>query len=87
MHELSLARSVVAIVEEAAGARRVLRVTLEIGERATVLPEAMTFCFEVVARGTVLEGAGLEILRTPGDALKVKSLEVEEPAGAPGAAG
>ncbi len=69
MHELSLATAVVdACAERAAGAR-VLRVRVEIGQLAAVLPDSLRFCFEVCARGTAVEGAELEILETPGRAV------------------
>jgi len=61
MHELSITRNIVAIVEEAAKGRRVRRVTLEVGELSGVVSEAIAFCFDVVAAGTALEGASLEI--------------------------
>ncbi|MGQ0456026.1 MAG: hydrogenase maturation nickel metallochaperone HypA/HybF [Hyphomicrobium sp.] len=63
MHELSITRSIVAIVAEHAGGRRVNRVTLEIGALSAVMPEAVRFCFDVVAKGTALEGAELDIVR------------------------
>jgi hydrogenase nickel incorporation protein HypA/HybF len=69
MHELSIATAVVdACVERAAGAR-VLRVRVEIGQLAAVLPDALRFCFDVCARGTLLEGAELDIDETPGRAV------------------
>lgn len=68
MHELGLTRSIVAIVAEHAGSRRVRRVTLEIGRLSAVMPEAIRFCFDVCARGTPLEGAELEIRMIPGRA-------------------
>lgn len=61
MHELSITRSVVAIVSEHAAGRRVMRVRLEIGRLSAVMPDAVRFCFDVCARGTSLEGAALEI--------------------------
>jgi hydrogenase nickel incorporation protein HypA/HybF len=68
MHELGLTRSIVAIVSERAGSRRVRRVTLEIGELSAVMPDAIAFCFDVCSRGTVLDGAELRIDRVPGRA-------------------
>jgi hydrogenase nickel incorporation protein HypA/HybF len=69
MHELSLATAVVdACAERAAGAR-VLRVRVEVGQLAAVLPDALRFCFDVCAQGTAVEGAKLEILETPGRAV------------------
>ena len=68
MHELSITRNIVAIVAEAAAGRRVRRVTLEIGALSGVMQEAIEFCFDIVAEGTVLAGAELEIRRIEGRA-------------------
>ncbi len=69
MHELSLAQSMLRIIEESARAQdvgRVRTVVLEIGALAGVEPDAMRFCFESVTRGTIAEGAQLHIIETPG---------------------
>ena len=66
MHELSITRSVVAIVTEQAAGQRVTRVRLEIGCLSSVMPDAVRFCFDVCARGTSAEGAALEIIEIPG---------------------
>jgi len=69
MHEMSLMESVLEIVEDEAkkaGATSVKAVKLVIGELSHVEPEAMAFCFEAVVRGSMAEGARLEIERTPG---------------------
>lgn len=71
MHEMSLVESVREIVEATAranGADRVRVVRLRIGRLATVEPEALRFCFDVVMKGSVAEGARLEIEATPGAA-------------------
>ena len=68
MHELGITRNIVAIVAEAAKGRRVTRVTLEVGKLSGVMADAIAFCFEVVAQGTPLEGASLEILEVEGRA-------------------
>jgi hydrogenase nickel incorporation protein HypA/HybF len=61
MHELSITTSIVDIVTLAAKGRRVTRVTLEIGVFSGVVPDAVTFCFDVVAKDTPVEGAKLDI--------------------------
>lgn len=69
MHELSLAQSVVEIIENAAARdafARVRRVWLEVGQLSCVEPEAMRASFEAVARETLAEGAALEIIAVPG---------------------
>jgi hydrogenase nickel incorporation protein HypA/HybF len=68
MHELSIARSIVGIVDEAAKGRRVRRVVLEIGQLSGVVPEAISFCFEAVAEGTAAQGAVLDIRQIEGRA-------------------
>ena len=68
MHELSITRNIVAIVAEAARGRRVTRVTLEIGKLSGVMADAVAFCFETVAEGTVLQGAVLDIREIEGRA-------------------
>lgn len=69
MHEMSLAESVLQIIEDAARVqnfRRVRTVVLEIGKLAAVEAEAMRFCFDAVTRSSIAEGAQLEIIETPG---------------------
>ena len=71
MHEMALAESVLQIVEDAArreGLRRGRAVWLEIGQLASVEPEAMRFCFDAVTRDSVAAGARLEISATAGAA-------------------
>uniref|UniRef100_A0A7C1FHJ2 Hydrogenase maturation factor HypA n=1 Tax=Caldilinea aerophila TaxID=133453 RepID=A0A7C1FHJ2_9CHLR len=68
MHELSIACNLVEIVEEAAraaGAARVTRVQLRLGDLAGVVEEALRFSFPVAARGTLAEGAELAIEHVP----------------------
>lgn len=68
MHELGITRNIVAIVDEAARGRRVLRVTLEVGKLSGVETSAIAFCFDIVARGTALDGATLVINEIEGRA-------------------
>lgn len=66
MHEMGITRSVVAIVSEHAHGAKVTRVTLEIGRLAAILPDAVRFCFDLCAQGTVAEGACLDIVEIAG---------------------
>lgn len=71
MHEMSLCEGILATLQEQArlhGFDRVRRVRLEIGRLACVEPEALRFGFDVVMRGSLAEGAALEIERPPGRA-------------------
>lgn len=68
---MSLCEGVLRILEEQAVVQdysRVRKVTLEIGMLSTAVPESMEMCFEAVTRGTLADGARLEIVRTPGEA-------------------
>ncbi len=70
MHEMSLAENVVSIVDAAAkaeGSTRVIAIWLEIGALSCVAPDALRFCFDAIARGTVAEGARIEIITVPGE--------------------
>lgn len=69
MHEMSLAEEVLQLVETTARrehASRVKTVVLAIGRLSSVEPEALRFCFESVVRGSLAEGAVLEIIDVPG---------------------
>jgi hydrogenase nickel incorporation protein HypA/HybF len=69
MHEMSLAEGVLQVIEDSAksnGFTRVKTVWLEIGQLSGAESEAMRFCFDAVARNTLLEGARLEIVEAEG---------------------
>ncbi|MET7772284.1 hydrogenase maturation nickel metallochaperone HypA [Nocardia sp. NPDC005366] len=68
MHEMAITRSVIDAVCEHAAGRRVHSVTVAVGGLCAVVPDAMRFCFELAAEGTVAEGASLEIVDVPGAA-------------------
>lgn len=71
MHEMSIAESVLGIVAETARSARLAKVSavrLEIGALAAVETHALRFCFDSVTRGSVAEGARLEIEELPGSA-------------------
>lgn len=69
MHELSIAQSIVDVVETRAAecnAARVKHVRLRIGEANGIVTESLTFCFEMVASSNpTLAGAQLLIDSVP----------------------
>jgi hydrogenase nickel incorporation protein HypA/HybF len=72
VHELSLCEGVRGVIEDAArreGFRRVTRVRLEIGRLAGVEPDALRFGFDAAMRGSIAEGATLEVIDLPGRAM------------------
>jgi hydrogenase nickel incorporation protein HypA/HybF len=71
MHEMSLAEGIIQLIEDAArtqGFAQVRSVWLEIGRLSSVEPEALRFSFDVVSRGSIADGARLEIVDVPGSA-------------------
>lgn len=69
MHELSLAESAVALIEQAAERERfkhVRRVRLEIGALSCVDPDALRFAWQSAALGSCAAEAELVMLSTPG---------------------
>jgi hydrogenase nickel incorporation protein HypA/HybF len=78
MHELGITRNIVAIAQEAARGRRIVRITLEVGAQAGVDARAIAFCFDVVAQGTAAQGAVLDIVPLAGRELSIKTMEIEE---------
>ncbi len=69
MHEMSLAEGVLQLIEDAAREQKFARVSavwLEIGQLSGVEVEAMSFCFDVVTRDSIADGARLEIIALPG---------------------
>ncbi len=66
---MSLAEGVLQLIEDAARKQEFERVTavwLEIGQLSGVEVEAMSFCFDVVTRDSIADGARLEIIALPG---------------------
>jgi hydrogenase nickel incorporation protein HypA/HybF len=78
MHELGITQDVVTTVSDAANGRRVVKVTLAIGALAGVEADAIRFCFDVVAKGTALEGAVVEVVALAGAEMLIQTVEVEE---------
>jgi hydrogenase nickel incorporation protein HypA/HybF len=69
MHELSITQTVVTTVTQRMRDARVCRIRLEVGQLSGLVPDAVRFCFEMVAAGTTCEGATLEIDEPSGKAL------------------
>lgn len=68
LHELSIAQSIVEIVEQnlpANGSPRVRSIRLKVGELAGVVVDSLEFCFAAITSGTRLDGATLDVDRIP----------------------
>lgn len=65
MHELALTEGILEIVREQAeknGFSRVLEISLRVGEYSGVIPECLEEFFPIASKGSLAEGAKLEIL-------------------------
>jgi hydrogenase nickel incorporation protein HypA/HybF len=68
VHEVGVMQDALEVALEHArrqGAQRIHRITLRVGPLAGVVPESLAFAFDVVARGTIAEGARLEVQDVP----------------------
>lgn len=64
MHELGIMTGVMESVEQAAhdaGADRVLKISLSVGEMTEAIEDALRFAFEALSEGSICEGAEFEI--------------------------
>jgi len=68
MHELAIAQSVLETITARIGDRQVREVRLEIGRLSGVSADSLRFCFELVAAGTGVAGASLDIVQPAGQA-------------------
>jgi len=68
MHELSIIEDALTIAfreTDRAGATRIHRVEMRIGEMSGVVPDALRFAFDVATKDTIAEGADLELEIVP----------------------
>jgi hydrogenase nickel incorporation protein HypA/HybF len=61
VHELSLSSAIQATAEKHAGGRPIRVVTVHVGKLRQVVPDSLSFYFDIVARGTLCEGARLDL--------------------------
>jgi len=66
MHEMSITQEIIEICLKHTNGKKVRSLDVEIGELSGVVPEAIEFCFEACSNGTDLQGARLNIIKTPG---------------------
>jgi hydrogenase nickel incorporation protein HypA/HybF len=62
MHEMSIAQSLMDILREEMvkhDAKVLKSVHLQIGQLSAIVPEALSFCFQIMVEGTEMEGAKL----------------------------
>jgi len=65
---MSIAQSLITIIEEEMekhGATSLKSVRLHIGQMSAIVPDALSFCFQIITEGTALEGARLDMEMIP----------------------
>jgi hydrogenase nickel incorporation protein HypA/HybF len=67
VHELSISNAIAKVVLEHADGRRVTSVQVTVGALRQIVPDALTFCWDVVSRQPLLEDSRLEIDHVPGE--------------------
>ena len=68
MHELSYARSMIEQIEaflQKEKFTRISSINLKIGKMSGIDPLSLEFCFDIVAKGTIAEGAKINIEHVP----------------------
>jgi hydrogenase nickel incorporation protein HypA/HybF len=70
MHEMSLTEGILDIIHDESrrrGFSKVRMVRVEVGAIGQVEPDSLAFCFDAVTRGTLAEGATLDIVTVAGE--------------------
>jgi hydrogenase nickel incorporation protein HypA/HybF len=65
---MSIAQSIIEVVDEQLRnlpPRKVVSVKVKIGGLTAVEPGSLSFCFDVISKGTILDGAQLDIEEVP----------------------
>ncbi|MCU1655459.1 MAG: hydrogenase expression/synthesis HypA [Pseudonocardiales bacterium] len=65
MHELSICGAIADIATRRAGERRVESVHVRIGQLRQVVPDTLTYCWELVVADSELDGAVLDVEQVP----------------------
>lgn len=76
MHEFGYSEAILQAVEERAEGRRVSRLTVRIGALHAVTEPALAQSFEMVAAGTVADGAVIDLVTVPGDEVTLESIQL-----------
>jgi|YelNatPaOPRAMG01_1025707.scaffolds.fasta_scaffold07102_3 hydrogenase nickel incorporation protein HypA/HybF len=68
MHEVGIAQDILSIATKNASKEKATRITtirVLVGPLSGIVPDALTFAFEVISRGSLAEDAKLDIVQTP----------------------
>jgi hydrogenase nickel incorporation protein HypA/HybF len=79
MHELTICQNIIEIINKEIVGKAVSKIKtiyLEIGEFALIEISALVFSFELLAKGTPMESAILDVKMTRGAEIYLKSMEI-----------
>lgn len=65
MHELSICKSILDITARHAAGRRVAVVHVQVGQLRQIVPDTLTYCWDLVSDGTEMSDARLEVTQVP----------------------
>lgn len=80
MHELSMVQEILNVLKAQAkkhDLKKVTKVRLSMGEYSTIKPSHLNSCFEMLSKGSIFEGAAIEIEKASGDGIGVVGMEGE----------
>jgi len=81
MHEYHLVKPLISTIEAKVktlpGIKKISRITITLGMLKMVTKEHFAETFKELSKGTVCEGAALDIKEVPGDVLVVENIEGE----------
>jgi hydrogenase nickel incorporation protein HypA/HybF len=73
---MGLAEGILAVALDVAGAERIERVRVRVGELQRVAPDSLRFCFELAAQDTTAADAVLDVDVTPGSDAMVEAVKL-----------
>jgi Zn finger protein HypA/HybF involved in hydrogenase expression len=76
VHEIGMCEGILDAVERRAAGRRVTGVKVRIGTDHRVVESALSQSFELVAAGSVADGAAIELVTVDGDEFMLESIEL-----------
>ncbi|MCL4273970.1 MAG: hydrogenase maturation nickel metallochaperone HypA [Anaerolineales bacterium] len=67
MHELSITQGILDIALTNAGARKIKKINLVIGQFSSIVDDSVQFYWDIISKDTLAEGSMLHIERIPGE--------------------
>lgn len=67
MHELSITQGILDIALTNAGARKIKKINLVIGQFSSIVDDSVQFYWDIISKDTLAEGSMLHFERIPGE--------------------